>query len=228
MSISNQSRKVQEGVRQLMSSPVTMSSDHSSPNRLLSPSNHLNFSSFPNSYSVCQSNSNPKAIDSLCEVSQSVINSGVCPTPFPHLTTVSKNLIRCLQINLRHSRAASAKAAQLALDLNIDVLFLHEPNAFSAPIPVLADVPLGFSAYHALSIDHANGTSILVRDSFAGPSAVTARHVGNHAACVDIKSSKRTFRFSSIYLRPSLVNFSATAEECFNLCASNNSVLLWF
>lgn len=161
-------------------------------------------SSFPNSYSLCHSNSNPQSIDSLCD---------------------PPKIIRCLQINLHHSRAASANAAQIALDLNVDVVLLQEPYAFSAPLPVIADTPQGFSAYHRLSADHAYGAAILVRDSFADSSCISPLHLDNFASCIDIKSRWGDFRFSSIYLRPSLVNSVDTMADCLKVFSSKSSIV---
>ena len=46
--------------------------------------------------------------------------------------------------------------------------------------------------------------NVLVRLSMVGSGKVTAMHLGNHAACIEINShlSYRTFRFVSLYLIP--------------------------
>ena len=91
----------------------------------------------------------------MCE---NICNSTIPSPPNPY------NL-RCLQINLHHSKLASANLAQIVLDLSIDVVLIQEPYAFSADTPVLSDIPPGFYAYHDLSSDHAYGAAILIRQS---------------------------------------------------------------
>jgi hypothetical protein len=41
------------------------------------------------------------------------------------LTTNNNQRLNCLQINLRHSKAASANLSQLLIDLNIDVALIQ-------------------------------------------------------------------------------------------------------
>ncbi|EFX75998.1 hypothetical protein DAPPUDRAFT_107426 [Daphnia pulex] len=50
------------------------------------------------------------------------------------------NRIRCIQINLHHSKLASATLAQTVLNLDIDVVLIQEPYAYPAEIPVVANI----------------------------------------------------------------------------------------
>jgi hypothetical protein len=76
------------------------------------------------------------------------------------------NRIRCIQINLHHSKLASATLAQTVLDLDNDVILIQEPYAYSAEIPVVANIPPGFLAFHYLSNDQAYGSVILIKVHF--------------------------------------------------------------
>lgn len=118
-------------------------------------------------------------------------------------TNYTPHVIRCLQGNLHHSRAPTTNAAQITLDLNIDAMLLQMPYAFSALNPVIADIPTRFSVDHKLTADHAYEVAILVRDSFA-------------KSCVEIRSNRGNFRFSSVYLGPSINNFFDTMSSCIN------------
>ena len=130
-----------------------------------------------------------------------------------------------MQINLHHSKTAAANLAQIVLNLCIDVVLIQEPYAFSAPNPVLAEVPPGFTAFHDLSKNHAYGAAILVRDSVRYGGSIATKHYRNFAACIDLKSKFGTFRFASLYLRPSLPDFASTVSQCFALFSSPTAVL---
>ena len=57
------------------------------------------------------------------------------------------NKVKCIQINLRHSKSASLALAQVILDFEIDVVLIQEPFAFSGPTPVVAHIPPGYSSF---------------------------------------------------------------------------------
>ena len=57
------------------------------------------------------------------------------------LSNTSPTNIKCLQINLRHSRAAALNLSQLLLDLDVDVAFIQEPFAVSDPSVSVKYVP---------------------------------------------------------------------------------------
>ncbi len=136
----------------------------------------------------------------------------------------SKSTLRCLQINLRHSKLASASLAQVAIDLAIDVVLVQEPCALSASRPLVSDIPPGFAAYHSLSSDHAYGSVILIRSSILNDIPVTENHLSNHAACVDIKLRDGSLRLISLYLRPSIQNFAETTSEILDFLSSSSAV----
>ncbi|EFX60931.1 hypothetical protein DAPPUDRAFT_274983 [Daphnia pulex] len=99
----------------------------------------------------------------------------------------------------------------IMLDLSIDIVLIQEPYAISGPSPTLANVPPGYAAFHALSSDHAYGAAILLRQSIADSGRVKLMHKANHSACIEVSSRFGTYRFISLYLRPSLVE-SKTAS----------------
>ena len=59
-------------------------------------------------------------------------------SPYPNGRNSS---VKCLQINLRHSKNASLHLSQLLLDLNIDIALIQEPYAVADPLPRLKYVP---------------------------------------------------------------------------------------
>jgi hypothetical protein len=144
------------------------------------------------------------------------------------LPTHSSSLVcpnlRCLQINLHNSKLASANLSQLVLDLSIDIVLIQEPYAISGPSPTLANVSPRYAAFHALSSDHAYGAAILLRQIIADSGRVKFMHRANHCACIEVSSRFGTYRFISLFLRPSLVNFSDSLNELFTELASPCSI----
>ena len=69
---------------------------------------------------------------------RNVINSQNVPTdtwhnviaPHADLLTNNNLWLNCMQINLRHSKAASANLSQLLLDINIHIALIQEPYAY--------------------------------------------------------------------------------------------------
>lgn len=76
---------------------------------------------------------------------------------------MNSTILKCLQINLRHSKAASLALMHLTEDLKPDCIFIQEPYAVTGEAIHLALVPDGFVSFHKLSHDHAYGTAILIR-----------------------------------------------------------------
>ena len=69
----------------------------------------------------------------------------------------SSTNLKCLQINLRHSLAATLHFSELMLELDVDFAFIQEPYAISAPQATLKYVPDNYVQFHSLSADHAYG-----------------------------------------------------------------------
>jgi hypothetical protein len=114
------------------------------------------------------------------------------------------NRIRCILINLHHSKLASATLAQTVLDLDIDVVLIQEPYAYSAEIPVVANIPPGFSAFHHLSNDHAYGSVILIKDSISTAGNLSVMHLSNFASCVELHTNRvRCVSLLSTFVPPS-------------------------
>ena len=72
-------------------------------------------------------------------------------------------MLRCLRINLRHSRSAALNLSQLILERKLDVILIQEPYAISSPSLDLFAIPPGYSSHHSLNKDHAFGAAILVK-----------------------------------------------------------------
>jgi hypothetical protein len=133
--------------------------------------------------------------------------------------------MKCIQINFRHSKLASAASAQVLLDLNIDVALIQEPYAYSATVPVLANVPSGFSSFHKLTDDHAYGTANLVRDSFSHSATLSSTGPPNLSTCVRVSTRSGSLCLCSAYLRPSLTDLSHTVSAIFDSFATPLSII---
>lgn len=118
-------------------------------------------------------------------------------------TTISQhysfqNKLKCIQVNLRHSKSASLALAQFILGLDVDIALIQEPFAYLGPVPVVANIPAGFESFHQLSADHAYGSSILVKKSIVKTRKVTTRHLSNHVACVYLMTATGPLRFAAL------------------------------
>ena len=132
--------------------------------------------------------------------------------------------LKCLQINLRHSKIASASLAQVIVDFDIDLVLIQEPYAFSATHPVIPNVPTGYSTFHALTKDHAYGSAIIARDLIATKFNLKNRHFDNHVACVELTTDDGPLYFCSLYLRPSEPAFLSSATTIFDSIGSTKAV----
>lgn len=135
--------------------------------------------------------------------------------------------LKCIQINLRHSKTASASLAQVMLDLDIDIALVQEPYASGTFPPVVNNAPPGFSSFHQLSELHAYGSCILVRDSVSKTGKLTTKHLSNHVACIDLQTSTGPLRFVSVYLRPSITDFHSTALSILDTSLGNPQLCVW-
>ena len=117
------------------------------------------------------------------------------------LTTNNNQRLNCLQINLRHSKAASANLSQLLIDLNIDVALIQEPYAYChAEQITVANVPNGYTAVHELDVMHAYGAAIVVKDTLK---PIRPSLAANHTIGVHLLTHKPALTFFSLYARPS-------------------------
>ncbi len=122
-------------------------------------------------------------------------------------TTVFHNSfspLKCLQINLRHCKIASANLAQLILDLNIDLVLIQEPYAEQSNNPNPANIPPGYTSVHSLSMDHAYGAVILIKHHLFSQGRVKHTKLDNSATMIELSTTEGTLCFFSIYARPSL------------------------
>ena len=146
--------------------------------------------------------------------------------------------ISCLQINLRHSKLASAALSQLMLDMNVDVACIQEPYATRDPISnsiLLENIPLNYDAFHALSDEHAYGTAIVVKRSaraFLHPissnelSAICLNHNGSTLTLLSIYARPTAPSISSVVAAP-LDSLSKDLSTCVICMDSNAKNRLW-
>lgn len=116
--------------------------------------------------------------------------------------------LKCIQINLRHSRLAALHFSQLIIDLNIDIVFIQEPYAIPSSLGAyLKSVPDLYAPFHSLSSDHAYGAVILVKKSLkAEPFSVGCT---NEIAGSKLNVRNNEIFLFSFYCRPSIVNLNA-------------------
>ncbi len=116
----------------------------------------------------------------------------------------STPIFKCLQINLRHCKAASANLAQLILDLNIDLVLIQEPYAEQSINPSPANIPPGYTSFHSLSKDHAYGAAILIKLQHASNGRVKQIGLENSAVIIELSTTSGPMCFASVYARPLL------------------------
>ena len=119
-------------------------------------------------------------------------------------------MLRCLQINLRHSRSAALNLSQLILERKFDVILIQEPYAISSPSLDLFAIPPGYSSHHSLNKDHAFGAAILVKSSLQASSLAFA--TANHFIGIKLSYKNSVFFLFSLYLRPSLADVAVEME----------------
>ncbi len=121
---------------------------------------------------------------------------------FPKLpATAHIGNLTVLQINLRHSRAASILLMKTVLDHNVDVVLIQEPYATKKSTIELQNVPPGFTAYHRLDGDHQYGSAVLIKSAIE--SKLLEEATDNQVTCVQIFNGNEAVLLVSAYCRPS-------------------------
>jgi hypothetical protein len=73
--------------------------------------------------------------------------------------TENYSKLKCEQINIRHSGAATLHLSQILLDLDIDIVLVQEPyakpNLFLNDIIPIPFLPDQYTVHHNLNEDHA-------------------------------------------------------------------------
>lgn len=124
-----------------------------------------------------------------------------------HQTSPSTSSIKCLQINLRHSRLAALHLSQTLLDLDIDVAFIQEPYATSNPNITIKYVPEHYAQLHSLLSDHAYGAAILAKRCL-NPTLFPG--VFSHCAVgAEITFHHKKLYLFSLYFWPSINNLQS-------------------
>lgn len=75
-------------------------------------------------------------------------------------TNMQSRTLSILQINLRHSKAASLVLAKTVLNYKVDVVMAQEPYAAQEETLEPMEIPPGFIAHHRLSGDHRYGPMV--------------------------------------------------------------------
>jgi hypothetical protein len=135
--------------------------------------------------------------------------------------------LKCIQINLRHSKSASLHFYQLLLDLDIDVALVQEPyakyNKFTNYTLEIPSVPDKYTVHHSLHEEHAYGALILAKQSLKATTIVTIS--SNECIAVNIlNNSNNPINLFSVYCRPSW-ELSKPLDPIFKFSKLNNSVI---
>lgn len=112
--------------------------------------------------------------------------------------------LRCVQINLHHSRSAALHLSQLILVLDVDVILIQEPYAARSVDGAyyVKYGPKGYFQYHSLNGDHAYGSAILAKNSL--DAALCEQGAMNAIAGIRIDASPSPLYLFSAYCRFSL------------------------
>ena len=108
--------------------------------------------------------------------------------------------LKCLQINLRHSAAASAALSQLIHELDLDIILIQEPYV-NRTTKDISDVPAGYRFFHQLTDDHQFGAAIIYKSNLAVKPI--SHHSSNEIAGIELICRNKKTSFYSIYCRPS-------------------------
>jgi len=124
--------------------------------------------------------------------------------------------LRCVQINLHHSRTAALNLSQLILDLDVDVVLLQEPYAAKSSDGsfYVKYVPTGYSQYHSLDKDHAYGAAVIAKSALGA--TLCGQGAQNAVAGVRIDSSPAPLYLFSVYCRFSLPSSAALLQSLFD------------
>ena len=144
----------------------------------------------------------PRSWSSLLRSSASC-SQGIQTSNDPTMNALPSSL-RCLQLNLRHSRAAALNLSQIILELGVDVALIQEP--YAAPNPMtgaieMKFVPPGYITVHNLDTQHAYGSAIILKSSLQ--KYFLPLVPANHLSCVVTNIGGKSVCFLSIYCRPS-------------------------
>ena len=145
------------------------------------------------------------------------------------LNSTMNRSLSCIQINLRHSRSASASLAQLLLDRDIDVALLQEPYAKVSPISheiTIPNVPPEYSCYHLLSKpSYLFGAAIIAKSSLHA--SLIHSLSSNNAIAINVTLDARvSITYLSVYIRPSLPTISEALNPILQPLKSNDTLSL--
>ncbi|KZS19677.1 Uncharacterized protein APZ42_013841 [Daphnia magna] len=108
-------------------------------------------------------------------------------------------LFSCLQVNLRHSKVASASLAEVILENNLEVILIQEPFSKNQKSPTIMNIPLGCVTFHALTYDHAYVVEILVKLALAESFRAANRSCRNHVTAGDLSTAHVQAARSSVH-----------------------------
>jgi hypothetical protein len=91
--------------------------------------------------------------------------------------------------------------------------------------PAILNIPPGYIAFHFLSHEHAFGAAVLVKHTLAKSFRAVNRSCSNHIATVDLLTPTGTYRFISVYFRPSVTNISFQFNNGFSNLITDKSII---
>ena len=110
--------------------------------------------------------------------------------------------LKCLQINLRHCKAASAALSQLICELDLDLIFIQEPYANQERR--ISDIPPRYTTYHLLNENHAYGAAIIYKSRLK--ITPLPKLTTNEIAAIEVSCGTTKIKCFSAYCRPTEEN----------------------
>ena len=131
--------------------------------------------------------------------------------------------LSCLQINLRHCRAAALSLSQFILDSGFDIILIQEPYATFINGIEVKYIPPGYVCFHNLTKDHAYGAAVFAKASLKAshcPWGVT-----NSISGIRVKiKHKEIFFFSVLVFPSSLLHLIVCYQNCALILDTQSSV----
>jgi len=132
-----------------------------------------------------------------------------------------------MQINLRHSKAATLHLSQILLDLDIDIVLVQEPyakrNLFLVDIIQIPYLPDQYTVHHNLNKDHAYGAVILTK-RYLMAKTIANISSNEYIGISLFNNSKTPIHLFSVYCRPSK-NLSTSIDPIGKFPHLKNSII---
>jgi hypothetical protein len=132
--------------------------------------------------------------------------------------------LKCLQINLHHSKLASLSLAHVVLDW-------HCYDTRTVRVLSHSSCCCQYSSWLLRTPQLVSRSCIwignLIRDSLAKAYKMSTKHPDNHVSCIELKTHSGVFLFASVYLRPSAHNPENSLNSFLIYCLPPHLSFAW-